>query len=106
MLLFPDPQSRPMPPRDKVDRATRERLRAWLKYFYRRSGEPSEASFARWLGTSQPTVHQILSGEKTMGLDVLLKMSTKCRKSLDELADTWPPGTPEDSSGGRGRAMS
>lgn len=93
MLCNDVPRCPGMPRPESIDHETRERLRAWLRYFYDRK-RLSQEEFGKELGdVGQGTVSQILSGRKTMGLDVLLKMSRKFRRSLDELVDDWPPGS-------------
>jgi transcriptional regulator with XRE-family HTH domain len=88
-----------MPRAQDIDRETRARLLAWLNYFFKRQGGDRK-DFARWLGVSPASVTQYLNGKRTIGLDTFLKMSTKGRRSLDELADSWPPGHEEDSPPG------
>lgn len=88
-----------MPRAQDIDRETRARLLAWLNYFYKRQGGERK-DFARWLGVSPAAVTQYLNGKRTIGLDTFLKMSTRGRRSLDEIADTWPPDHGETSSPG------
>jgi transcriptional regulator with XRE-family HTH domain len=77
---------------EHVDREVRDRLRAWLKYFCDRHGSTQDA-FAEHIGIAGPSLSLYLNGRRTIGLDVLLKMSARCRRSIDEIVDTWPPTT-------------
>lgn len=81
-----------MPRSQDIDRNVRDRLRAWLLYFMQQKGL-NQTDFAAFIGVSQPTVHNIVKTKepRTMGLDVLIKLSAKCRKSMDDMVDTWPP---------------
>lgn len=74
----------------RIDTTTRDRLRDWLRYYIERSAGTQE-SFARDLGMTQGSMSYILSGKRDMSLYTLLRLSSLCRKGLDDLVDTWPP---------------
>ena len=76
-----------MPPRDKVDLATRQRIAAHLRRLKAEYEFESDADFARYLGLSRGALNRYLKGERTVGLDVLLTVHRKMHVSIDVLVD-------------------
>ena len=79
----------------KTDVALRERLSRWLRYYQDRYGHEYETqgAFASALGTSGPAISQILSGKRTMGLDLLVSLHRRLHVSIDVMIATDPPRT-------------
>lgn len=73
------------------DSETRERLRAWLLHYRDTRYEGSNAALARALGVSSPTVTQILNRDRTMGLDLVVRIHRFFHVETDRLLDADPP---------------
>jgi transcriptional regulator with XRE-family HTH domain len=56
-----------------------------------RETKTTQEGIARELGIAKSTLQQYLKGERTPGIDVLLKMAELGGKTLDELVKTEPP---------------
>jgi transcriptional regulator with XRE-family HTH domain len=69
---------------------TRERLRSWLRHI-KESLEISQTELAARLGIGDGSLSQLLSGRKTMGFDVFIKMHRALGRSANELLDDDPP---------------
>ena len=80
--------------RPDLDPAVRERIRAWLRYYKGSRGWTNER-LAHELGLATPTVTNILSGQRTAGLDVVLKIHRRLHRSADDLMDLDPPCEPD-----------
>lgn len=76
-----------------IDMAVRSRIQAWLRYYADKYAHQYETQkdLAAAIGLSAPAVNMILSGRRTAGFDVAIKMHRKLHVSLDTLIDTDPP---------------
>lgn len=79
----------------QTDHVLRERLRGWVRHHLeeRRDIYPNDGDFAERVGMKPETLSQILSGSKTMGLDVLVRFHRAMNRSLDVLVNEDPPDT-------------
>lgn len=91
-----------MPPREKMDPAVRERIRAWLWHYKRTRGWTNER-LADELEMAEPTITNVLNGQRTAGLDLVIKMHRKLGRSADDFLDIEPPTAPPAAGGRRGR---
>lgn len=78
-----------MPKRESIDRDTRERLRLHLAAV-RDEHKLNDAQLAFRLGVSRGTISSILSGGRTMGLDVFVKLHRVFGVSANFLLDSPP----------------
>jgi transcriptional regulator with XRE-family HTH domain len=83
----------PVPARENMDNETRQRFRRWLAWYRRtRYQDKTDQDLAKALGISGPILSTILSGKRTMGLDVFLKLQRVSGIPADVLIGTDPPG--------------
>jgi transcriptional regulator with XRE-family HTH domain len=73
-----------------MDPETRERIRAWLR-FYMDARSWTHERMATELGVSHVTITNVLNGTRTAGLDLLIRMHRRLHRSADDLLDTDPP---------------
>jgi DNA-binding XRE family transcriptional regulator len=78
-----------MPKRESIDRETRERLRLHLAAV-RDEHKLNDAQLSLRLGVSRGTISSILSGGRTMGLDVFVKLHRVFGVSANFLLDSPP----------------
>jgi transcriptional regulator with XRE-family HTH domain len=78
-------------PTHEIDRETRLRVAAHLRQLKYKFQFESDAAMAERLGLSRGVVNRALKGERTVGLDVLLKIHRKLHVSIDWLVDEPPP---------------
>lgn len=78
-------------PAHEIDRETRLRIAAHLRKLRHKFQFQSDAAMAERLGLSRGVVNRALKGERTVGLDVLLKLRRKLHVSIDYLVDEDPP---------------
>lgn len=76
---------------EHIDAATRERLRAWIRYLYSDRGFTKQEQFANVLGISTPHLNQLMSGARTCGLDVVIKLHRTMHIDASKLLDSDPP---------------
>lgn len=77
-------------PSHEIDLKTRQRIAANLRLLRWRFQFDSDAAMAERLGLSRGVVNRALKGERTVGLDVLLKVHRRLHVSLDWLVDSEP----------------
>lgn len=92
-----------MPPRDRMDPQARERIRGWLRYYKTARGWTNER-LADELGVAEPTVTNVLNGQRSGGLDLVIKMHRKLGRSMDDFIDVDPPSVPGESAPGKKRS--
>lgn len=80
-----------MPTKESLDLKTRERIAANLRLLKHRRSYESVAAMAARLGMSRSALGRYLKGERTVGLDFLLKVHRRLNVSLDWLVDEDPP---------------
>lgn len=78
-----------VPKRESIDRDTRERLRLHLAAV-RDEHKLNDAQLSMRLGVSRGTISSILSGGRTMGLDVFVKLHRVFGVSANYLLDSPP----------------
>ena len=81
-----------MPRGEDMDQGTRERLRAWLRYYKARRSWTNDR-LAAALEIAEPTLTNALNG-KSLGLDLFIKMHRHLKRSADDFLDTDPPPLP------------
>jgi transcriptional regulator with XRE-family HTH domain len=78
--------------------AARRRIRAWLRYirteYYEKHGR-NDADMAAEMGIAHPTLSNIISGKRTAGLDVVLKIRQTYKIPTDSVLFGDPPGWQE-----------
>lgn len=74
-----------------IDTKTRLRIAAKLRYLKWEGGFESAAALGRELGVHPKTIGKYLSGTRTVGLDVLLKIRRELHISIDWMVDRDPP---------------
>lgn len=79
-----------LPMGGKTDIEVRRRLVEWARYLI---GEYNltQTAFAKKVGIAQPTMSAALKGEKTLGLDFLVKLHRAFGRSADLFLDSEPP---------------
>lgn len=80
---------RPMPTHE-IDRETRLRIAANLRLLMWKFQFASHAAMAERLKVSRGVVNRALKGERTVGLDFLLKVHRNLHVSIDWLVDEPP----------------
>ena len=80
-----------MPPREYVDTETRARIQARL-WNYKRRRDWTNEQLANELGMREPTITNVLNGNRTAGLDLVIRMHRKLFISADDILDTLPKG--------------
>lgn len=83
--------SRAVPTRDSIDMQTRLRIAAKLRYLMWEGEFDTAAALARELGVHRKTMGKYLKGDRTVGLDVLLKIHRELGVSIDWMVDRDPP---------------
>lgn len=78
-------------PAHEIDKKTRLRIAANLRLLKHRFEFATDAAMAERLKVSRGVVNRALKGERTVGLDFLLKAHREMHVSLDWLVDTDPP---------------
>ena len=91
-----------------TDFQTRKRITAWTRYLMGIHSIETGAELARRLGLSEATISLVLRGDRTPGLDFVLKLHRVFFVSLDAIVDSDPParsraGAPPKSNAGDGR---
>ena len=74
----------------EIDKATRLRVAANLRLLRWRFQFETDAAMADRLSVSRGVVNRALKGERTVGLDFLLKVHRALHVSIDWLVDTDP----------------
>lgn len=84
---------------ESIDRDARKRIRAWLRYirleYYEKHGR-NDSEMAEDLKIKGPTLSNILSGNRTAGLDVVLKIRQAYKIPTDSVLFGRPPGWQDD----------
>jgi transcriptional regulator with XRE-family HTH domain len=75
----------------EIDLKTRQRVAAHLRMLRYRFRFESDAAMAERLDMSRGALNRYLKGERTAGLDVLLKVHRRLHVSLDYIVDEDPP---------------
>jgi transcriptional regulator with XRE-family HTH domain len=78
-----------------TDIETRQRIAAWARHMMEVHSIASGNELARRLGLSSPTIALVLSGDRTAGLDFLVKLHRVFHISADALLDSDPPAVQE-----------
>jgi transcriptional regulator with XRE-family HTH domain len=78
-----------MPPHE-IDIKTRQRIAANLRETKHRFRFDSDAAMGKALGLSRDVVNRALKGERTVGLDFLLRVHRRLHVSLDWLVGHEP----------------
>lgn len=78
-------------PTHEIDRETRLRIAAHLRQLKYKFQFASDAAMAERLKVSRGVVNRALKGERTAGLDFLLKVHRNLHVSIDWLVDEPPP---------------
>lgn len=96
--------SQAMPPHD-IDMRTRQRIAANLRFLKHKFEFDSDAAIGKKLGLSRDAVNRALKGERTVGLDFLLRVQRKLHASLDWIVENEPGAKwyEADTSGRQGR---
>lgn len=76
--------------REDLDVKTRERMAANLRMLKHLHGFPSVNQMAEALGMTRQALNRYLKGERTIGLDVALRIHRVLHVSLDWLVDRDP----------------
>jgi transcriptional regulator with XRE-family HTH domain len=74
----------------EIDRKTRLRIAANLRMLKHRFEFATDAAMAEKLDVSRGVVNRALKGERTVGLDFLLKVHRNLHASIDWLVDNEP----------------
>jgi transcriptional regulator with XRE-family HTH domain len=74
----------------EIDRRTRLRIAANLRLLKEKFEFESDAAMATRLKVSRGVVNRAIKGERTVGLDFLLKTHTRLHVSIDWLVDNEP----------------
>ena len=75
---------------DAESQALRDQLRAWMQYLVA-AHHHSQADAARMIGVRPPTISQILSGKKPMGLDMVWRLQHRYGAFATQLLSGPPP---------------
>lgn len=78
-------------PSFEIDIKTRQRIAANLRLLKHQFKFETDAAMAEKLELSRGVVNRALKGERTVGLEVLLKVHRNLHVSLDWLVDKDPP---------------
>lgn len=78
-------------PAYEIDIKTRQRIAANLRLLRHQFRFQSDAAMAEALGLSRGVMNRALKGERTVGLEVVLKVHRGLHVSLDWLVDKDPP---------------
>lgn len=76
---------------DAESQALRDQLRAWLQHLMD-AHHHSQADAARMIGVRPPTISQILSGTKPMGLDMVWRIQHRYGGFATQMLAGPPPG--------------
>jgi transcriptional regulator with XRE-family HTH domain len=74
-------------PRETLDIPTRRRIATKLRELQRTHKFASASEMARVLGISRGAMTRYLNGERTVGLDVVLRVHRRLHVSVDWLVD-------------------
>lgn len=85
-----------------ADIETRLRIAAWARYLMRKHHISSGNELAKRLGLSGPTVALVLKGDRTPGLDFLVRLHRVFHESADVMLDSAPPDVAERPQRGTG----
>jgi transcriptional regulator with XRE-family HTH domain len=81
-----------VPRKEDMDLVVRQRLRGWLLWYRRtRYQDATDADMAKALGLAGGTLSALLSGKRTPGLDVLVKLHRVANIPADLLLGSDPP---------------
>lgn len=89
MTTDPALPSAPMPPHE-IDVKTRHRIAANLRATKWKFQFESDAAMGKALGLSRDVVNRALKGERTVGLDFLLRVHRRLHVSIDWLVSHEP----------------
>lgn len=89
MTTAVDLASASMPPHD-IDQKTRQRIAANLRITKWKLQFESDAAMGAAMQLSRGAVNRALKGERTVGLDFLLRVHRKLHVSIDWLVDNEP----------------
>jgi transcriptional regulator with XRE-family HTH domain len=78
----------PMPPRDRIDRPTRERLKAWIRYAMKEY-KVNQRELAKKIGVNESTISRALAGGP-IGLDLVIGLHRGAHLSANSLLDADP----------------
>ena len=91
--------SQPVAPREQLDQRTRQRIAANMRRLKWQWQFPSDAAMAKRCGISRDAINRALKGERTVGLDIVVKIHRALDCSLDWLVESdpddprwWNPG--------------
>lgn len=73
-----------------IDLKTRLRIAANLRLLKWKFQFPTDAAFAKSIGVSRGAMNRYLKGERTVGLDVLLKIHRSLHESIDWMVGHEP----------------
>lgn len=83
---------------ETIDLRTRLRIAANLRWLKHENRFESTAAMAKAIGVSRGALARYLSGDRTIGFDVALKVHRRLHVPLDWLVDRDPPQEWEDPS--------
>lgn len=78
----------PMPPRDRIDRPTRNRLKAWILYAMKEY-KVNQRGLAKKIGVNESTISRALTGGP-IGLDLVIGLHRGAHISANSLLDVDP----------------
>lgn len=77
-------------PREQLDQRTRQRIAANMRRLKWQWQFPSDAAMAKRCGVSRDAINRALKGERTVGLDIVVKVHRALDCSLDWLIEDNP----------------